>query len=387
MSTSNPPRVSARTRTQEDLFGLIARQEDMTRPELMRLTGMSRSTINNAVAKLIADGRVEETDLLSRGPGAGSGRPATRLVAVNEGSVVGAIDFGHNHVRAAIADASGRLIGERSVQSEVDVNADDAMDTATEMLRALLAEHDIASLAAVGAGIPGPVDRATGVVCSPTILAGWVDRRPQQELEQRLGTAVRVENDALLGALGELRAGAGRGHRDFLYIKASHGIGGGIVIDGRPFHGTNGLAGELGHIKLPGRAELCRCGDRGCLEAVVSVGEVQRQVLHAHPHLASPVAELFENADSVTGRILEEAGRILGTAIGSYCDLLDPSAVIIGGELPALGPWFFRGVDDALRRSVQPATARSLTIVPAELSAGAELRGAIDIAIAAALAA
>lgn len=384
MTTDLQPRFSARTRTQEDLFRLIVKRGGTTRSELVQITRMSRSTINNAVAKLIIAGRIAERETVARGPGAGSGRPATRLVAVGGGTPVGAIDFGHNHVSVAVADSAGGIIGERSIESDVDVNAIDALDSAAAMLRELSETRGVTAFSAVGAGIPGPVDMVTGLVCSPTILAGWVGLAPQHELEMRLSVPVHVENDALLGAVGELRAGAGRGHRSFLYVKASHGIGGGIVIDGQPFRGVNGLAGELGHMKLPGRAELCRCGDRGCLEAVVSVDEVHRQVIHAHPHRSDSVDALIADADSVTSRILEEAGRILGAALGSSCDLLNPSAVIIGGVLPTLGPWFFKGVEDALRRAVQPATARALRIVAAELGTRAELRGAIDLAVTAA---
>lgn len=94
---------------------------------------------------------------------------------------------------------------------------------------------------------------------------------------------VHAENDAFLGAYGELRHGAGRGLEEFLYVKVSHGIGACPVINGRPYHGATGIAGEIGHTRLTAESELCRCGQRGCLEAVVSIDTVRQQVAHSHP--------------------------------------------------------------------------------------------------------
>jgi predicted NBD/HSP70 family sugar kinase len=370
----------ARTRTQDEVFDFIVRGQSMTRPELMRLTGMSRSTVNNAVARLLAEGRIEESSTVARGRGAGSGRPATQLVPSSEGSPVAAIDFGHNHIRVAIADPVGNVIDETHALVEVDSSAMDSMDAAAGMLEALCSRHDVTRLASVAAGIPGPVDTVSGRVRSRAILAGWVDLDPQGELSRRLRSPVTVENDALLGAMGELRSGAGRGYANFLYVKASHGIGAGIVVDGRPFRGAHGLAGEIGHSKLPGRSELCRCGDRGCLESVVSLAEVHRQAQHAHPHLRVD-ADLFAEPDHVTTRIVEEAGRTLGSAIASYCDLLDPSAIVIGGLLPTFGSAFVDGVEDGLRHAIQPATAESIVVLPAQLGDRSEILGAVDLAL------
>ena len=112
------------------------------------------------------------------------------------------------------------------------------------------------------------MDQRTGTVRSPTILSSWVGLAPAQELEERVGVPVHVENDAVLGAYGERQLGAGRDHSDFLYVKASGGIGASMVLDGAVYAGAYGLAGEIGHTQLPGHTELCRCGNRGCLEAV-----------------------------------------------------------------------------------------------------------------------
>lgn len=373
-------RTSPRDRTREDLFQLIRAREEVTRTEIVELTGMSRSTVNNAIGRLLAEGRVTETEMQAKGPGSGSGRPATGLKAVATGAPVAAIDFGHNHIHVALADALGRALGDERVTLDVDLRATDAMDIGADLLGKLREEHGVDRLSSLVAGIPGPLDARTGLVRSPTILSSWVGLAPAQELERRIGAPVIVQNDAMLGAYGELKAGAGRHHRSFLYIKASHGIGAGLVIDGKPYAGATGLAGEIGHTHLSGRTELCRCGNRGCLEAVVSVQSLLEQVAHTRPNADPGSITLMALDDTITHRILNEAGRTLGGVLAGLCNLLNPDALIIGGELGATGTPLLDGVASSIQRHTQPATAAAMEILPASLGVRAELTGALQLA-------
>ena len=375
-------RFSLRERTREDLYHLICAHSNVTRPDLMELTGFSRSTVNHAVGQLLADGRVIEAELVVKGPGSGSGRPATQLIAVASGAPVGGIDFGHNHIQVAVADALGRPLGERLIQIDVDVLATQAMDLAAGLIADLRKEHSLDPLSSIVAGIPGPVDVRTGLVRSPTILSSWVQLAPADELERRLGTPVHIENDAVLGAYGELHRGAGAGLSNFLYIKASHGIGASLVIGGQPYKGATGLAGEIGHTHLPGHTESCRCGNRGCLEAVISVQAIRDQIAHAHPQLDADSIDLSAPPDEVTARILNEAGRTLGRVFAAFCDLLNPEALVIGGELGAASPELLDGIKASVARHSQPGTAATLKVVPAELGVRAELVGALELAAA-----
>lgn len=360
------------------MLRLIRAGQGVTRAELARSTGLSRSAVQAIVSGLLAASQVSELEVEEKGPGTGSGRPGTLLVAI--GDPVAGIDFGHNHLHVAIADSFGRLIGDRRVEIDVDLAAEEAMNTAAELLSTLRAEHDVTRLQAVAAGIPGPVDLASGLVQSPTILSGWVGLSPATELGRRIGVPVRIENDAALGALGELYGGAGRDHRDFLYVKASNGIGASLVLGGDLYRGGTGLAGEIGHTHLGGRTELCRCGNRGCLEAVVSVAAVIDQIAHTHPGGDPAAVTLQSFADPITERILHESGRILGQVVSDLCNLVNPTAVIIGGELGAAGEAFVQGAEQAIRRYAQPATSAALVVRAAELGNRAELHGALALA-------
>ncbi len=242
--------------------------------------------------------------------------------------------------------------------------------------------HGITDIDRVAAGIPGPLDRRTGLVRSATILSGWVGLAPAAELERRLGLPVRAENDAFLGAYGELKRGAGRDIGDFVYVKVSHGIGASPVIGGEPYPGAIGLAGEIGHTQLTGRTEQCRCGNRGCLEAVISVDTIRSQIAHTHPgsDLDVDTISLTSFEDPVTDRILSEAGWMLGEVLSDVCNLLNPNALVLGGELGTAGPSLIEGVVSSIRRHAQPATADAVDVLPAQLGTAAELTGALEMA-------
>ncbi|WP_328884999.1 ROK family transcriptional regulator [Streptomyces sp. NBC_00316] len=373
--------ASPRDRTREDVFRLIRSGSSMTRAQLVKLTGLPRSTVNHAVTRLLAEGRVTEAEAEVKGPGSGSGRPAAVLRAAARQAPVAAIDFGHNHINVALADSLGRPLAEEHMVLDVDLRATEAIDLAVRLLDELRSSQGVDDPAAIVAGVPGPLDIDTGLVRSPTILSSWVGLAPRQELERRLDVPVHVENDAVLGAYGEMHLGAGRRHADFLYIKASHGIGAGLVVGGQPYRGSLGLAGEIGHTPLPGHTEMCRCGNRGCLETVVSVTSLDAQISHTHPNVESGLLRLGHADDHITRRILDDAGRTLGGILAVLCNLLNPAALIIGGELGASGSAFIEGITTAVHRHAQPATVACLDIVPASLGIRAELMGALQLAM------
>ncbi len=374
-----------RLRTRQLLLSAIREHAGVTRVELSRLTGLSRSATAEGVQDLLAHDLIAErrTD-----PGLGRGRPSTLLFPNAPEGFVGAVDFGHSHVFAAVADTRGRILAEKCEAADVDQRATDALDAAADHLARCLndAGLDASDLASVAAGIPCPLDANTGVVRSPTILAAWVDLDPARELATRIGRPVFVDNDANMGARGEQRFGAARGCRNFIYVKASHGIGAGLVLGGETYRGAVGIAGEIGHTQLPDANSLCRCGNRGCLETVVSVTEVKRQLAHLrvrpdlHPLEEPSLAAV--GRDPVAARVISAAGRTLGRVLADICNALNPDTLIVGGELSTAGEPLLAGIRESIDRYAQPAAGQALRIRTAELGLRAELAGAIATALA-----
>ena len=217
---------------------------------------------------------------------------------------------------------------------------------------------------------------------SPTILSGWVDIAPDAELERRIGRPVQVANDADMGARGELRFGAARGCRDFMYVKASHGIGAGLVLGGETYRGAVGVTGEIGHTQVAGAGNLCRCGNRGCLETVVSITEFRRQLAEAQVEATADDEPALTaiSGDPVAARLLAETGRTLGRVLADLCNCLNPARIVLGGELGAVGEPFARGVRESIDRSAQPAVAEAVEIRTAQLGLRSELLGAVATA-------
>lgn len=362
------------------VFDVVREHGTLTRPEVADLAELSRSAVSSLVAELIDTGWLVERAGVAKGPGSGSGRPALVLAPVLPDGVLLAIDFGHNHVRVAAADLTGEVRAEREAELDVDQHAAQALDCCAEQVAVLVADLglDRAAVRAAVAGIPGPLGNGPERrVRSPTILADWIDLSPAAELERRIGHPVAIDNDANLGAFGELRFGAGRGVGDFIYVKASHGIGASIVLDGHPYRGASGIAGEIGHTQIPGVAQWCRCGNRGCLETAVSIEIVRNELRRLRPGLVDP-AEAAD--DPVARRILAEAGRTIGRVVADLCNCLNPAAVIVGGELGEYGSPVIDGLRDSINRYAQPATSEAVTVLAAHHSRRSEILGALALA-------
>jgi predicted NBD/HSP70 family sugar kinase len=376
--------VSARRqRTRDPVLAAATRLGTTTRAELSRVTGLSRSAVGDCVATLLAEGLlVEAAPNTATG---GRGRRASTLRLRRTPGVVLGIDLGHMHVSVAAATRDGDVVDERTAALDVDHRPERALDLAAQLAHETLAAGSLTlgGVAAVAAGIPGPLDVREHTVRANTILPEWVGIDPAAELEKRLGRPVFVGNDADMGAIGEYRFGAARGLDDLLYVKASHGIGAGIVIGGTIYHGSTGIAGEIGHIQVVGANELCRCGSRGCLETLVSVGIVRRNLAHVLTTSAAPLTEddvppLAELADnSAAARVIADAGRTVGRVVADLVTSLNPAAIIVGGELGAAGAPFIGGIRESIDRHSQPASAQAAVVRSARLGARAELLGTI----------
>jgi predicted NBD/HSP70 family sugar kinase len=369
-------RAQSGLRTRQSLIALIRETAPVTRSDLTRLSGLSRSAVAAAVQRLVDDGLVTESALSPTG----RGRPASLLrPRVPDGTLVG-IDFGHDHVALAVADAHGQVLAERREQVDVDAHYAEALDAAVRLFDSelLTAGVDRSAVRAVVAAIPGPLDVRSGRVQSATILSSWVDMAPADLLTERLQCPVQLGNDAELGALGELSFGAGRGIADLLYVKASHGIGAGLVLGGRLYQGASGIAGEIGHTQIDGGGDQCRCGQRGCLEAMVSASVVRRRLQVSGFEVAESAEGLAEVArDPVGARVISEAGRHLGRVVADICNCLNPARVVLGGQLGAAGESFAAGVRESVARYAQPAISAAVEIRPAELGLRAELMGTL----------
>jgi predicted NBD/HSP70 family sugar kinase len=356
----------------------------VTRADLRLITGLSRSAIAEGVQDLIDDRLIAESVLPPGGKGAGRGRPSALLVPTTSAGVVAAIDFGHAHVAAAIAATDGRALAEQRMAVEVDNQREASLDTASGLVTRLLGQsgRSMDDLRTVAVGIPAPIDVHTGRLRPHTVLERWHEADPAAALASRLGRRVVVANDAEMGAQGELRFGAARGLRDFVYVKVSEGVGASMVLNGSVYSGAGGLSGEIGHIRLSEHGGTwCRCGNRGCLETVLSTNVIEQRFREAVGRSADPVFPLLHFvSDPVISAFVLEAGRTLGRVLADLCNWLNPQGIIIGGVLGTAGELAVDGVSESIGRYASPMTRDGLEIRPAELGLRSELMGAVAAA-------
>jgi glucokinase len=230
---------------------------------------------------------------------------------------------------------------------------------------------------AIGICAPGPLNPKTGVVLNPPNLPGWRDVPLAELVSREFGLPCRVENDANAAGLAETRFGAARGCASVFYITLSTGIGTGIILDGRIYHGKNGQAGEGGHVTIDYQsAERCGCGLPGCIEALASGTALARRGL-----APEKLAAAAQAGDEEALEVLEELALRLGAWLGGMISLLDPDIVVIGGGLSQLGePLFARLRGIAPQRSINPFAA-STPIVPAQLGARVGILGAASVVL------
>jgi len=309
--------------------------------------------------------------------------------------IYGAIDLGGTKVRAIAADLDGKVYGEDIRPSLAAEGVETVIQTMLASLDAALETAGIARSDLCGLGIasPGALDLVNGRVYDAPQLAGW-DAVPIVEiLSERAGMAVVLENDANAAALGENRFGAGRGTKFMIYLTISTGVGGGIIIDGKVYHGATGAAGELGHMVVWVDGPLCLCGERGCLEAIASGTCIARRarelvdrgeapdlarVLEEKGELdADGVADAARAGDEDARRLFDEAGLYLGVALANYVNIFNPELIVLGGGVTAgAGDLFLARAEQTMR---QLARNEPLQYVRLETSALGDRSGPLGM--------
>jgi glucokinase-like ROK family protein len=357
----------------------------ISRAEIARRTGLSRSTVSSLVSELQADGLVIERPEPAAAYGDQGGRPPILLSFDASAGVAVGIDFDHHHLRVAVSDLSSRILAEREQQLDTDHAAHEGLDAAAELVGELLAEAGVDEARVIGAGmcLPGPVHRPTGVVGSTAILPGWVGVAAAEEMHRRLDLPILVDNDANLAALAEAAFGAGRDAKDLVYLMISSGIGAGLVLNGRLYRGAEGLAGELGHVLVDAEGPVCRCGNRGCLETVAGTDALADLLRRSHGDGLDgrAIVRLAREGDLGCRRVIADAGRAIGKAAATLVNVLNPELLIVGGDLSDAGELLLDGVRESLERSALPTAVQAAAVVAGSLGDRAEVLGAIALVL------
>ncbi|TWH32067.1 putative NBD/HSP70 family sugar kinase [Isoptericola variabilis J7] len=351
----------------------VKRHGGLTQVELTGATGLSAATVSTIVKELVTAGMVEVR------PAVRSGRRAQLVTLSHRVGLVAGVVVGYRHMRVAIADVTHEVVAEQTLPLPADHRCDTSLDRAALLVVDLLERVgvDLDELLAIGLGIPASVDVSTGLITVRGVLRGWDGVPIAQVLEKRLARPVFVDNDANLGALAESTVGAAREYHHALYVRASHGVGAGVIIGGRLHRGPGGTAGEIGHVQVEPAGRICVCGS-----TVVGIPALLEPLRTSHGNLTlRDVVTLANDDDPGCREIVADAGATVGAVVANLATVMGPECVVVGGELAETGETFLGPVREAIRRRTLLNQLTPLDVVPAELGARAELMGAIVLAL------
>ena len=384
---TSDPALNFRTSGPGDLFQLLRDGGSYTRSDLAARTGLARSTVAAKVAMLLNTGLVSPAGEAS----STGGRPPATFAFNPAARVVLAVDLGAVHARLAITDLVGNVLVEQGEELNIGDGPDAVLATVAKIGSALLAESGRASheLVGIGVGLPGPVEHTTGRPTNPPIMPGWDGFDVPGRLQETFAAPVLVDNDVNIMALGEPTA-IWPTVDHMLFVKVATGIGSGIINDGRITRGAQGAAGDIGHIGVLGGADVpCRCGNRGCLEAVAS-GEAVAAALRLAGATAShsgDVVDLVKSGDMQAISAVRQAGREIGGVLAACVSVLNPSVIVIGGAMAQAGEHLIAGIREVVYQRSLPLATQHLRIVTSRTEGRAGVIGAAAMAAEHALAA
>jgi predicted NBD/HSP70 family sugar kinase len=362
------------------LLRLIRDGRAATRADLAEMTGLARSTVAQRVDALMARELVKDA-----GASVSTGGRRPTMFAFNPAAgVVLAADLGATHSRLAVTDLAGTVLAETTGDMRIAEGPEPVLTWVEQRFDALLekAGRKRSDVRGTGVGVPGPVEFATGTPVAPPIMPGWDGYRVSDRLADHFGAPTLVDNDVNIMALGE-HWKAWRAYDHLLFVKVATGIGCGIITDGRIHRGAQGAAGDIGHIHVPGNEEICRCGNRGCLEAVAGGGamaaRLRAQDIEAEN--SRDVVRHVRDGRPEAMQLVRQAGRELGEVLAASVNFFNPGVIVIGGDIAHADEHLLAGVREVVYQRAVPLGTRSLRIVRSALDDRAGVIGAAVMVI------
>jgi predicted NBD/HSP70 family sugar kinase len=348
---------------------------------LVAETGLARSTVSERVDELAAARLVLlGTEALSTG-----GRPAESIRFNSSGGYLLVADIGGSHSRVGLADLGGNLLATADRDVDVSVGPVEILGATVAQFLTLLegANASPEQVRGIGVGVPGPVDVATSRIVRPRTMPGWdTSNIPDHFVTAFPGVPVVVDKDANIMALGEYHSAWSEQHSTVITVKVGMGLGCGLITGGQIIHGAQGAAGDIAHLSGWGDVE-CLCGQTGCLEAVAGGRAIAAKLNAAGRSVTTSrgIVELLRGGDAMAIRLVRRAGGDIGQALIPAIALLNPSLVVVGGNLADSPEPLLAGIREVVYAKAHPLTTESLQIVPSKTGAQAGLTGAARLAL------
>jgi glucokinase-like ROK family protein len=340
--------------------------------------------------------------LVEIGEGVSQGGRKPRLLRINNqlGYIAG-IDIGATSLDIALADVTGAILQRCSEPTDVKLSPETVFGRCTELVLELLRTQGWApdQILGIGIGVPGPVDFARGVLVAPPLMPEWENFPIRDFFKKMFPSAfVVVDNDVNIMALGEQRAGDGAGVDHFIFVKIGTGIGAGIISNGRIHRGSDGCAGDIGHICVDKEGPLCACGNKGCLEAMAAGPAISEKATQAAREGKSELLQkMMQNnggvltpedvnmacreGDETALEIIRSSGKMIGDVLAGLVNFFNPSQIYITGGISNFGNHLLIAIKRAVLRRSLPLATSGLDIVFSRMGSDAGVLGAIMLAL------
>lgn len=369
-SRGSAPDSPASPTSPGQILGVLRGEGPLTRQELQARVGVSRATLVERLEVLQRLRLIRETGHRE----SSGGRRAAMLAAdeINRAALVA--DIGMSHAALAVVDLQGNIYATHTVRLPSRHRPQQTLPRILDIGKEMLGSTGkTEQLCAIGLSVPGQIDHERGTAIAPPPLPEWNEAPLRDPFTTELGVPVFLENDANALALGEYRATGERG-TTLVGVKVGTGIGTGVVIDGRPYRGITGCAGEIGHIRIEGNEQRCSCGRRGCVAAIASGQALLRRLRPTGARSVRDVAHRITSGDPEAVRLADEAGRFVGTVLATVATIINPRYLRIGGEIGALEP-FLHGLRESVTAQSHAVALGGLTLEPWRLGERAPLVG------------
>jgi glucokinase len=303
------------------------------------------------------------------------------------------VDLGGTTIKIAFITLDGHIVDKWEIPTNINEDGKSIVKDIAQSIKNQLAQLSETQdkLLAVGMGAPGFIDMKTGFIYH-AVNIGWKNYPLKEELERETGLPVIIDNDANIAAIGEMWRGAGDGEGNLLMVTLGTGVGGGIIVNGHIMHGTNGMAGEIGHItSIPEGGAACNCGKTGCIETIASATGIARiakekaendkssvlnRILSENGELkAKDVADAAENGDQAAIETLDEVAFHLGLVIANLSNSINPGKIVIGGGVSQAGDVLMSRLEKQFKRFALPRVAEGASLKVATLGNDAGVIG------------
>lgn len=369
----------------------------MSRADLGELLGYSRANVTAVLNHLLSLNILEERKL---GESQGGRRPRMYGINGNLGFVIG-VDIGATSLDLALADLNGNILERLSEPGDVREQPEVLLSRVTELIEVMLRKKNGRSeqVLAIGIGVPGPVQFDEGVLVAPPLMPAWESFPIRSFMNQHFTAAnVAVDNDVNVMAMGEARAGAGKGIENFIFLKIATGIGSGIFCHGDIYRGQDGAAGDVGHICIDYNGPVCHCGNVGCVEIMAAGPAIAARGLEAAESgnsellgvalaandgvmTAEMVGDAAKSGDIAANEIIKTSGRMVGGMLAGLVNFFNPQMILIGGGVSDIGIRYLSAIRQAVLRRSTALSTRHLRIEFSPLGKDAGVIGAIWLAL------